>query len=137
MIKVLYGEKGKGKTKVLVESANGLVETCPGHIVFLDDSNDLIHRLNREIRFINVLDFPVKGVPGFFGFICGMISQNYDIQSVFIDGLTYILNQQADSFEGLFKDLKQISEQYGIDFHISINGKEDNIPKFLEEYVDF
>lgn len=135
MIRVLYGEKGKGKTKILVSRANELVETCPGDVVFLDDSDDLIYKLDRRIRFINVMEFPVKGVSGFLGFICGIVSQDYDIDNIFIDGLTYILNQQADSLEEFFIDLKQISEKYGIDFHISINGKEDSMPEYLKEFT--
>jgi len=135
MINVLYGEKGKGKTKLLVEQANSMVETCPGHVVFIDDSNDLMYKLNRNIRFINVLEFPIADENGFLGFLCGIVSQNYDIKRIFIDGLTYIVKCQAGHLEDFFGRLKEVSEKFEVDFVISINGSESDRPEFLNEFT--
>jgi thymidine kinase len=135
MISVLYGEKGKGKTKLLVEQANKMVESCPGHVVFLDDSNDLMHKLDRNIRFINVLEFPIAGESSFIGFICGIVSQNYDIKCIFIDGLTYIVKSHVGQLEDFFGRLKEVSEKFEVDFVISISGSESDKPDFLKEFT--
>lgn len=135
MIRVIYGEKGTGKTKLLVDTANKLASSSSGDIVFIDGSNHLIYDLKHEIRFINSSEFPVSGAPEFLGFICGIISQDYDIEGIFIDGLTYILKQKSDMLENFFIQLKGLSDRFKIDFFISINGNTDAIPEYIKEYT--
>ncbi|MDR1061671.1 MAG: hypothetical protein LBL83_10810 [Clostridiales bacterium] len=135
MIKVFYGEKGMGKSKMMVDMANEHADMRKGDVVFIDDSNDLMYQLKHEIRFTDVSVYPVNGAEKFFAFICGIISQNYDIESIFIDGLTYIVKEDIMSLEGFFKELKVQAEKYGINFVLSINGKAENTPGFLNEYL--
>ncbi len=134
MIRIIYGEKGMGKTKILINTANNLAGQSKGDVVFIDDSNQLIYDLKHDIRFINVSDFPSMGQDGFIGFICGMVSQDYDIEGIFIDGLNYILKQNASEFGKFFGILKPFSEKHGIDFYITINGKNEDIPEFIKEF---
>ncbi len=135
MIKVMYGKKGIGKTKLLVDSANDLSRESTGLVVFLDDSDDLIRKLHYRIRFINVAEYSISTTDAFFGFICGIVSVNYDLQSVFIDGLTYITHDQMDHMEEFFDGLEKLSDKYHIDFTISANGDETAIPEFLKKYI--
>ncbi|MCX8129003.1 MAG: hypothetical protein N3I35_02760 [Clostridia bacterium] len=135
MVKVVFGRKGMGKTKILVEEANKLAVESSGDIVFIDDSSHLMYDLKHEVRFINVSEFPLVGSDGFLGFVCGIISEDYDIDAIFIDGLTYILKQKVDTLEGFFKNIEQISEKYNIKFYFSINSETGIIPEFLREYV--
>jgi hypothetical protein len=134
MIKVFYGKKGTGKTKNMLENANGLVANSEGNVVYIDDSNELLIKLDRKIRFINVKDYPVEGAEAFLGFICGVASQNYDIETIFIDGLTYIVGEDASSLESFFKGLETITDDNKLNFYISINGGDD-IPEFLKRYI--
>ena len=135
MIKVMYGKKGSGKTKFLVDNANDLSRDSAGLIVFLDESDDLIRKLHYRIRFINVAEYAIKSTEAFFGFISGVVSVNYDLQHVFVDGLTYITNDQMTNMESFFANLEELSEKYHIDFTISANGDEAAIPEFLTKYI--
>lgn len=135
MIKVIFGKKGMGKTKILVDKANSLAVDGKGSVVFIDDSNQLMYDLKHEVRFINVADFPVSGASGFMGFLCGIISQNYDIDGMLIDGLTYIVKQEIGTLESFFKDLSLVSEKFNVDFYMSINGDPEQMPVFMKEYV--
>ena len=135
MIKVFYGRKGSGKTKHMLENANNLVVNAKGNVVYIDDSNEQMMKLAREIRFVNVKDYPVEGAKAFLGFICGVASQNYDIETIFIDGLNYIVGEAAGNLEEFFEGLKAITKDNCLDFYISINGDEANIPDFLKEYT--
>ena len=38
MIEIICGEKGKGKTKVLLDKVNSSVATAAGNVVYLDKS---------------------------------------------------------------------------------------------------
>lgn len=135
MIKVFYGRKGIGKTKQMLENANSIVKQSSGNVVYIDDSNELLVKLSHDIRFINILDYPVFGAEAFLGFICGVASQNYDIETIFIDGLTYIVHQDAESLKKFFEGIDKISKEHNVHFYISINGDETNIPSFIAPYI--
>ncbi len=135
MVKVIYGKEGMGKTKILVDTANKLAEESLGDVVFIDDSNQLMYDLKHNIRFINVADFPIAGIQAFIGFLCGVISENYDIDGIFIDGLTNILHQDITTLEEFFNSIKNISEKFNVKFHISLNGDDIVIPEYLKEYI--
>ena len=74
MVQIIAGNKGKGKTKHLLDMANGSVKTAAGSIVYLDKSSKHMYELNNRIRLINVNEFPIGNSQGFIGFISGKIS---------------------------------------------------------------
>lgn len=135
MIKVIYGEKGTGKTRTLVDKANEMIKDNYGNIVFIEDSKQSMYDLARDIRFINIREFPIYKEESLIGFICGIIAQNYDTKSIFIDGLTYILKKDLKNLETFFSELEKIASKYEVEFNISINGSRDEIPEFLKEYT--
>jgi hypothetical protein len=135
MIKVIYGRKGTGKTKMLVDTANRLTGEGTGEVVFIDDDKELMYDLNHKIRFINVAEFPVACPSSFIGFICGIISEDFDINSILVDGLTYIVKEDADSLEGFFKSIDEISKKFEVDFYISLNGNEQEVPEYMQSYI--
>lgn len=135
MIKAIYGEKGTGKTRTLVETANKMADENYGCVVFIDYSNHLIHNLKHGVRFVNVTEFPIEGEEGFLGFLCGIIAQNYDVKWIFIDGITYILRKDAGSLEKFFSKLKKIASQYDVEFNVSITGSREKLPDYLKEYM--
>ena len=135
MIKVFYGKKGTGKTKHMLEAANAASKETNGSVVYIDDSNELLVKLSHKIRFINILDYPVFGSDAFLGFICGVVSQNYDIETIFIDGLTYIVHQDVDSLKKFFDGIAKISADHTVSFYISINGDEETMPSCIKPYT--
>ena len=44
-----------------------------------------MYELNNRIRLINVNEFPVASAEGFLGFICGIISQDHDLETMYLD----------------------------------------------------
>jgi len=135
MIKVFYGRKGTGKTKNMLENANNIVVETKGAVVYIDDSAELMMKLARDIRFINIKDYPVKGADAFLGFICGVASQNYDIETIFIDGLTYIVGEEAAELGSFFEGLEKITNNSNLNLFISINGEEEKTPAFIKKYL--
>ena len=59
MIEIICGEKGKGKTKELLEKVNHTVSTVTGSVVYLDKSQKHMYELNNKVRLINVVDYPI------------------------------------------------------------------------------
>ena len=138
MIKVMYGKKGIGKTKVLVDTANNFAANSTGDVVFIDYSKQLMYDLKHKIRFIDSSEFPVKTYQEFLGFICGIISEDFDIKFIFIDGLNYIVKDDLSdesSLKVFFEKLRKLSAQYEIEFYISMNGEVDSMPQCIKEFV--
>ena len=130
MIRAVYGEKGSGKTRALVEHANKMADQHYGCIAFIDSGNELIYDLKHGIRLINISEFPVDSEERFIGFIYGMIAQNYDLKWILINRITHILKKDAKDLEGFFLKLKEISNKYGVEFDISVSGSKENMPNF-------
>lgn len=136
MIQLISGEKGKGKTKVLLSKANELVQNANGNIVFLDKSNRHMYELNNKIRLINVQDYLITNVNEFVGFISGLISQDHDLEKVFCDGFLKVahISSEEEVREALTK-LDVLSEQFGVDMVISICITKEDIPEMFKDNV--
>ena len=53
MIEIICGEKGKGKTKDLLEKVNSAIQSASGNVVYLDKSQKHMYELNNKVRLIN------------------------------------------------------------------------------------
>ena len=82
MIEIICGDKGKGKTKELLDKVNSSIKGNEGSIVFLDKSQKHMYELNNQVRLINVMDYPIDNCDEFLGFICGIISQDHDLEEM-------------------------------------------------------
>lgn len=137
MIQVLCAQRGAGKTKTLIEMANNRVEDNKGHIVFIDDDKRIMFELQRDIRFVSTCDYNLRNHHSFYGFLCGILSSNYDIDTIFVDGLFNIINLDIEDAAYLFYELEMLEKQYDVDFLISVNEEEmlDCMKKYVVDLV--
>lgn len=134
MIHVFCNKRGSGKTKELINLANEKVSEAKGNIVYIDDDSRPLLALNRKIRFISTEEYNVKNENSFYGFLCGIISEDYDIDTIFIDGLFNIVCGKVRDAAHLFLHLEHLSERYNLEFYININSEEE-MPEFIKKYV--
>jgi len=135
MIKLMCGKNGSGKTKFLIDLANGFASQDLGQVVYLDSSNQLIFTLNHKIRFINVSDFPISKASEFIGFISGIISKDYDIKLIIIDSLENIVTDCQSEITRTLQSLQKLSEKYNVDFQIGYNGEVEETDLLKKEFV--
>lgn len=136
MIHIFCDQRGAGKSKKLIEMANKHVLNSKGHVVFIDDDKGPLFALHRDIRFISTCDFNLKkDCKSFYGFLCGILSGDYDIDTVFIDGLFNIVNLDNDNAAFLFYELESLEEGYDVDFYINVN-EENGIPDCMKKYTN-
>lgn len=135
MVHIIVGEKGKGKTKVLLEKANNALAESKGNVVYLDKSNKHMYELNNKIRLINVKDFLIENSSEFLGFLCGIISQDHDLEVVFLDSFLKVACIEPDAIEPVVQKLNSISEQFHIDFILSVSMSSDALPASLKDNV--
>ena len=110
MVEIIAGEKGKGKTKHLLDRVNGAVPGTNVNIVYLDKSQKHKYELINKVRLINVKDYPIEHCEEFIGFICGIISQDHDLEELYLDSFLTIANIKDDEFEHAVEKLDYISE---------------------------
>ncbi len=135
MIQIISGEKGKGKTKILIDKANTEVKAAKGSIVYLDKSNKHMYELSNKIRLVNVRDYYIENCNEFIGFICGIVSGNHDLQSIYLDSFLKIAYINDDNFESVFSKLDKISEVFNVDLILSISLNCDQLPEIMKKNV--
>jgi len=135
MIQIIAGEQGEGKSKLLINMANQSIKTSKGNVVYLDHDRGHMFNLHHKIRFIEVNDFPISDYKQFFGFICGIISQDHDIENIYIDGLLKLTNLSLEEIHPFLDELKRISKKYNVHFVIGISCKVKEIPDPLKTFL--
>ena len=130
MIEIIAGEKGKGKTKELLAKVNHSVATASGNIVYLDKSQKHMYELNNKVRLINVMDYPIDNCDEFLGFLCGIVSQDHDLEEMYLDSfLTIAFAETDDEIQHAIEKLDIISEKYDVKFILSVSRDESKLPE--------
>lgn len=136
MIQILIGEKGEGKTKRLIDMSNEAGKLSDGHIVFIDDDNRHMYDLHYNIRFVDTTGFRMEDQRIFFGFICGILSQDGDIEKIYIDGLNNIVKYMTDDdLFAFINELEKLSEKANVDFIMTISRDKETVPEALKSYL--
>lgn len=134
MIQVFCNGRGSGKTKKLIELANKHLDKAKGDSVYIDKSKKNIMQVNRRIRFISAEEFKITDCNSFYGMICGVIAENYDVENIYIDELLSIVSCGINETYNLFNKLRSLAKDYNINLFINID-HENKVPDFIEEYV--
>ena len=130
MIEIIAGEKGKGKTKELLAKVNHSVAAASGNIVYLDKSQKHMYELNNKVRLINVMDYPIDNCDEFLGFLCGIVSQDHDLEERYLDSfLTIAFTETDDEIQHAIEKLDIISEKYNVKFILSVSRDESRLPE--------
>jgi hypothetical protein len=136
MVQLIVGVKGKGKTKVLLDKVNNQIQTIEGNIVYLDKSTKHMYELNNKIRLIDVSDYMIKNADEFLGFVLGIISQDHDLQQMYLDSFLKIAHLEGDDITGTIKELEAISEKFKVDFTLSISVDASDVPEAFKSNIE-
>ncbi len=136
MIQIIYGSKGSGKTKRIIDQANSSIAKELGDIVFISDTSRYIREIKYQIRFTNSKDSNIKTEDGLLGFIQGMIEANYDIRLFYIDGIARMIGKDISDMEGFFERLKAIAVKSEATFVLTISADYDELPAYLKEIAN-
>ena len=135
MVELIVGKKGKGKTKVLLDRVNGAVKEANGSIVYLDKSTKHMYELNKKVRLIDVSSYPLKNADEFVGFICGIISQDHDLEQIYLDSFLKVSKLEDADVTDTLDQLDKIGEKYGISIVVSISLDKEEIPEALQDKI--
>ena len=134
MIQVIHGKKGSGKTKKILDMANAAVDQYKGDIIFVDDDNRYMFDLKHEVRFVNAGEYGSDSPEMFFGFLCGMLSQNFDINVILIDAFLKLVKCPIEATEAFFARLEKVAEEHKVEIIISCSVDDAAAPEFVKKY---
>ena len=135
MVELIVGKKGKGKTKVLLDRVNNAVKEANGSIVYLDKSTKHMYELNNKVRLIDVSSYPLKNADEFVGFICGIISQDHDLEQIYLDSFLKVSKLEGADVTDTLEQLDKIGEKYGISVVVSISLDKEELPEALQDKI--
>lgn len=130
MISVIYGTKGTGKTRRIMDAANSAAESATGSVIFISDNAQSLG-LNPGIKFINLAEYGVKCEHELVGFLKGILSTNFDIQKVYIDGLSRLV-ADPEKLKPIF-DMMASKVSGDVDYVVTISV--GTLPQYLVKYA--
>lgn len=136
MIELVVGEKGKGKTKILMAKANNDIKITGGNIIYFDKNNKHMYELSNRVKLMNIPEYHVHSADMFLGFLYGVVSQQQDLDKIFLDNFMSIsCVESMEQTEQLIREISVISEQYEIDFMIGLSKKKEELTDYLKDFV--
>ena len=135
MVELIVGKKGKGKTKVLLDKVNGAIKEANGSIVYLDKSTKHMYELNNKVRLIDVSVYPLKNADEFVGFVCGIISQDHDLEQVYLDSFLTTAKLEGADVSNALDQLISIGEKFNVKFIISMSLDKEEVPAAYQDKI--
>ena len=135
MVQIIAGTKGKGKTKILLDKANSAIKEATGSVVYLDKNTKHMYELNNKVRLINVMDYSVKSCEAFIGFICGIISQDHDLECMFLDSFLKLSYLEGQDITDAVLTLDAISKKFDVDFVLSVSMDQSEFSEAILPFV--
>ena len=135
MIQIIAGKKGSGKTKRIIDMTNEMAEKSDKSVVFIDDDRSYTLDISRDARFVNASEYNIKTPEMFLGFLCGMLSSNYDIGNIFIDAFLKLIKTDIAGAEWFFNSLNELCAKHDVNFVLSVSADPAELPEFLKGYI--
>lgn len=135
MVELLIGKKGTGKTKVLIDNVNAAAVNAEGNVVFIsNNTTQNMYNITSKVRMADTSDFEIASWNEFFGFICGIVSGNFDITNIFVDGTLKIV-KNTEGFEQFLTRVEELGKKFDINFEFSVSVDKDDAPEYIKKYV--
>lgn len=135
MIQLIVGEKGKGKTKILLDKVNEAAKSAKGNLVFIDKDSSHMFELKNSIRLVNVGEYGIRSSEEFTGFVSGIISADHDLEQLFIDTFLISAAVKGDDHIEALRKIDEISAKFNVSVTVSISVTKDDLPEDLKSKV--
>ena len=135
MIQLIIGEKGNGKPKILLDKVNTEIKQIDGSAVYIDKSKQHMYEVSNKVRLIDVTDFPIHSTDAFIGFICGILSQDRDLENIYLDSFLKVAVTSAQEANAPLKRVLEIAQKFNVNIVISISITKEQLDPDLHKYV--
>ena len=83
----------------------------------------------------NVAEFPIHSSEGFLGFICGIISQDHDIEVMYLDSFIKLASLEGEDIGATLAELDELGNKYHVNFVLSVSMDAHQLPENGKEMV--
>ncbi len=135
MINVIIGEKGTGKTAKLIDAVHSAEQAATGSVVFINKGKRHVLDLSHKVRLVDTEEYGVATYDEFFGFVCGILSQNYDIAHIFIDSITKIVSEDMAELEEFLDKVSVIADKNNAEIQIILSMNPADASEGIKKYV--
>lgn len=135
MIKLICGSKGTGKTVKLVTTANQNFKECKGNIVFIEPDNKERFELNHNIRLIKAMDYDINDIDCFYGFLSGIISEDYDLREIYINRVYKIFEIDTQEFYTFIERLEKLGNKFNINIYLTMRINPEDLKEEFKKYI--
>ena len=135
MISIIMGKKGTGKTKYLVDHVNTAVKDEQGTLVFISKDNRLMYDLKSSVRYIITEEFSIDNYDMFYGFVRGIIANNFDTSNFFIDSIWKFVAEGVEEFDKFIAAIEKRESKWNINFTIAISAEKELAPEYIKKYL--
>ena len=134
MIKIVMGTKGSGKTKKLIEEVRNAIENEHGNVVVIEKTDHLRYDIDYHARLLSSDEYGIDNFDKFYGFVCGLVSGNYDITAIFVDSVLKICrSEDLQALESFLDRIEHISKnvKFFLTGSMDVSLATDKIKKYL------
>lgn len=133
MVKIITGNKGSGKTKILIEAIHEAEKRSNGNVVAIQKGSSLNTDITYKVRLVNIEDYAIDGVDAFYGFIAGILSSDHDCTDIFVDATLKITGREYAELGDMFDKLAKITPNTTVTLTVSADNDElpENVKKFI------
>mgnify|MGYP004516994239 FL=1 len=135
MLNVIIGEKGTGKTAKLIDAVHAAEESAAGSVVFINKGKRHLLDLSHKVRLVDTEGYGIGTYNEFYGFLCGMLSQNYDIAHIFVDSITKIVDDDMNEFAKFLDRISKVADENNAEIQIILSMDPENAPEGVKKYV--
>ena len=137
MIQIIAGKKGSGKTKRIIDMTNDLARSPEKvkDVIFIDKDSSYSREISHKARFVNAMEYQITTPEMFLGFLCGMLSSNYDIGTIFVDAFLKLCKTDMAEAEWFFASLEKLTVKHEVDFVLSVSADPAELPAYMQGYI--
>lgn len=128
MIQIVLGPSGSGKTTYMIDKANEEHKSKSGHIVFIDSDDSQMFNLDHAVRLVNAKKYHINTADRLFGLLAGIISRDFDVEKIYIDGIYDAVEDQND-FSQMFESLLELGKENNVCYVIGL----EEVPEGAEK----
>ena len=129
MVKLIVGNKGSGKTKILLNMCKEACDASKGYVAMVEKGETLFYDVYRRARLINFDDYSIKGFDMLYGFLAGISAGNYDFTDIFIDSTLKIGGRNYDELAEFLNKFKKLSELTNTNFVFTVSCDKEELPE--------
>lgn len=133
MVKIITGNKGSGKTKVLIEAIHDAEKKSNGNVVAIQKGSSLNTDITYKVRLVNIEDYQVEGFDAFYGFIAGILSSDHDCTDIFVDATLKITGRDFAKLGEMFDKLAKITPSTTVTLTVSADN--DELPESVKKFI--